>query len=156
VPNLDLEPSIEANMPNDPEATLSPTETENLRRIAGLMIPASEEHGVPAADDPLIFADIVRSLGRDLADVRAALAELSALAGGGANLDTFGALSGPGSAVLGGVILQCYYRDDRVLHSLGVEPRPPFPKGHTVEQGDWSLLDTVRRRPRLWRDDRES
>jgi hypothetical protein len=53
---------------------------------------------------------------------------------------------------LGRVILQCYYRDDRVVRSLGLEPRPPFPKGHTLEQGDWSLLDVVRTRPKLWRD----
>jgi hypothetical protein len=41
-----------------------------------------------------------------------------------------------------------------VLRSLGMEPRPPFPKGHVVEQGDWSLLDAVRNRKPLWRDDR--
>ena len=56
--------------------------------------------------------------------------------------------------ILGRVILGAYYRDDRVLSALGVEPRPPFPKGYTVEQGDWSLLDAVRNRPQLWRDDR--
>ena len=36
-----------------------------LRRVAGIMIPASEAFGVPGADDALIFADVVRSLGRD-------------------------------------------------------------------------------------------
>jgi hypothetical protein len=50
------------------------------------------------------------------------------------------------------VILQCYYRDDRVMRSLELEPRPPFPKGHTLEQGDWSLLDAVRGRAKMWRD----
>src|SRR6202022_921354 len=49
------------------------------------------------------------------------------------------------------VVLLCYYRDDRVMRSLGQEPRPPFPKGHVVEQGDWSLLDPVRKRPRMHR-----
>jgi hypothetical protein len=49
------------------------------------------------------------------------------------------------------VVLLCYYRDDRVMRSLGQEPRPPFPKGHVVEQGDWSLLDPVRKRPRMYR-----
>jgi hypothetical protein len=49
------------------------------------------------------------------------------------------------------VVLLCYYRDDRVMHSLGQEPRAPFPKGHEVEQGDWSLLDPVRARPPIWR-----
>ncbi len=45
-----------------------------------------------------------------------------------------------------------YYRDDRVMRSLDMELRPPFPGGFTVEQGDWSLLDPVRSRPKLWRD----
>jgi hypothetical protein len=50
------------------------------------------------------------------------------------------------------IVLQCYYRDDRVVRSLGMEPRPPFPKGFDVDQGDWSLLDPVRARPKLYRD----
>ena len=50
------------------------------------------------------------------------------------------------------IILQCYYRDDRVMRSLGLEPRPPFPKGFEVEQGDWSLLDPVRARPKFYRE----
>jgi hypothetical protein len=49
------------------------------------------------------------------------------------------------------VILLCYYRDNPVMRSLGQEPRPPFPKGHTVEQGDWSLLDPVRARAPFYR-----
>ena len=44
------------------------------------------------------------------------------------------------------VVLQCYYRDDRVLRSLGLELRAPFPKGHVLPEGDWSLLDPVRAR----------
>jgi len=48
-------------------------------------------------------------------------------------------------------VLLCYYRDDRVMRSLGLEPRSPFPKGHVVEQGDWSLLDPVKARPPIWR-----
>jgi len=44
-------------------------------------------------------------------------------------------------------VLQCYYRDDRVLRSLGLELRPPFPKGHVLPDGDWSLLDPVKKRP---------
>jgi hypothetical protein len=60
------------------------------------------------------------------------------------------------AAALGRVILQCYYRDDRVLLALGLEPRAPFPKGNVLEQGDWSLLDAVRARPFLWRDDRRA
>jgi hypothetical protein len=151
-------------VPTDIENSLTSAEVRNLRRIAGMMIPASEDHGVPGADDGIIFADILSCLGRDLGDVRAALAELSVIAGGAfGDLDTaraeavaeqFHNTGSPAAAVFGRVILQCYYRDDRVLLSLGLEARPPFPKGHTLEQGDWPLLDAVRGRPQLWRDDR--
>jgi hypothetical protein len=150
-------------MRNPTETDLSPSESRNLRCIAGVMVPAGEEFGVPGADDALIFADIIASLGRDIGAVRDALAELSALADGSfADLDEARQesvaeefLRGGGSAaaaILGRVILQCYYRDDRVVRSLGLEPGPPFPKGRTLEQGDWSLLDPVRDRPRMWRD----
>jgi hypothetical protein len=124
-----------------------------------MMVPASDTYDVPGADDPAIFADIVASLGRDLQAVKAALA---ALAGGGfADLDaskrealalSFRERGDVHPGVLARVILQCYYRDDRVVRSLGLEPRPPFPKGYTLEQGDWSLLDPVRKRPKMWRD----
>ncbi len=108
------------------------------------------------------FADIVRSLGRDRDHVRKALAMLRELAGGDfAALDAAKAeatamalLARKGAAIaaLGRAVLQCYYRDDRVMAALGLEPRPPFPKGHVIEDGDWSLLDAVRGRPRMWRD----
>jgi hypothetical protein len=142
--------------------TLSPSESRDLRCIAAMMIPASSEFSVPGADDPIIFADIVRSMGRDLSDVQEALRALTAMAGGAfAELEAarrdevavaFRARGGKALATLSRVILQCYYRDNRVVRSLGLEPRPPFPKGHTLEQGDWSLLDKVRARPKMWRD----
>jgi hypothetical protein len=141
---------------------LSAAEARILRRAAGIIIPASEAFGVPGADDPAIFADIVRSLGRDTADVRVALA---ALGEGFCALDEARAEAAAAavlgrddrvSAALGRVVLQCYYRDDRVLEALGLEARAPYPKGHVVEQGDWSLLDRVRERAPLWRDDRRA
>jgi hypothetical protein len=149
-------------MTNDFGPDLSAAEARKLHRVAGIMIPASEAFGVPGADDPAIFIDIVRSLGRDTADVRTALA---ALGDQFADLDDAGAEAAanvvlgrddPIAAVLGRVVLQCYYRDDRVLEALGLEARAPFPKGHVLEQGDWSLLDAVHARPKLWRDDRRA
>jgi hypothetical protein len=149
-------------MQNDSETNLSAAEIRALRCIAGMMIPPSTEFGVPGADDAIIFSDIVKSLGRDLGQVREALGELAVLAGGDlTELDAarrdqavaaFRARRGTNGATLSRVILQCYYRDDRVLHSLGLEPRAPFPQGHVLEQGDWSLLDPVRSRPKMWRD----
>ena len=141
--------------------TLTEGEISDLRCLAGMIIPASAKHGVPGADDDAIFADIVNSAGRDREQVCAALAKLRTLAGG--RLVTLDAarrhevaarLRAEGGAPLGvltRIVLLCYYRDDRVMASLGLEARPPFPKGHVVEQGDWSLLDPVRSRRPFWR-----
>jgi hypothetical protein len=146
------------------DAELSMRESRDLRRLAAFMVPANAEYGVPGADDETIFADIIRSLGRDAQAVRAALAMLQELAGGDfSSLDAeraetaASALLGRDDSVvkaLGRAVLQCYYRDDRVVRSLGIEPVAPFPKGRLLEQGDWSLLDAVRGRPQMWRDDR--
>ena len=146
------------------QAGLSPGEMRDLQRLAGIMIPADAAYGVPGADDPAILADITGSLDRDLGAVREALAALAGLAEGGfAGLDAASAeavamqLLAQREApvlVLGRVVLAAYYRDDRVVRSLGRDPRPPFPKGHEVPQGDWSLLEAVKGRPAFWRDDR--
>jgi hypothetical protein len=145
-----------------PEAELTPAECRELRRLAGFMVPASTEFGVPGADDEAIFADIVRSLGRDRNAVGRALTMLREIAGGDfVGLDEVNAEAAamtlvsrqdPVVTALGRAVLQCYYRDDRVLRALGIEPQAPFPKGRELEQGDWSLLDAVRGRPRMWRD----
>jgi hypothetical protein len=140
---------------------LTPRQSDDLRAIAGVIIPASTEFDLPGADDPAIQADIVATLGRDTGLVRQALDELARLAGSPlASLDPtrresvgmeLRAKGGAAVATLTRVILQCYYRDDRVVRSLGLEPRPPYPKGHVLEDGDWSLLDPVRVRPPMWR-----
>lgn len=141
---------------------LTDAELGDFRRLAGIMIPASTRYRVPGADDETIFADIVRSLDRDRAPVRQALAMLGEMSGGAfAGLDpakahatamALLARKGAPIAAISRAVLQCYYRDDRVMTALGLEPRAPFPKGHAIEQGDWSLLDPVRARPRMWRD----
>ena len=128
------------------------------------MISIDVELGLPGADDPAILADIVRSIGRDLPLIRTALAEIDKRAGGAfASLDRerrealineWYAAGGPAAAALGRLVLGAYYRDDRVLKALGHEARAPFPKGHVVEQGDWALLEPVKRRKAFWRDDR--
>jgi hypothetical protein len=140
---------------------LTPAQRDDLRAIAGVIIPASAEFDVPGADDPAIQADIVVTLGRDTGLVREALDQLARLAGHplvGLNPEQrevvaaqLRAKGGVAVATLARVILQCYYRDDRVVRSLGLEPRPPYPKGHVLEDGDWSLLDPVRARPPMWR-----
>jgi hypothetical protein len=138
-------------------SALTPAQENDLRTVAGMMIPASDEYKVPGADDPAIQADIVATLGRETERVRAALDHLARLAGKPlADLDAAGrdkvvqefrATGGVPAATLSRVILQCYYRDDRVLRSLGLELRAPFPQGYVLEQGDWALLDPVKTKP---------
>lgn len=147
-------------------SVLNNTELRTLRIVVGTMIPASTEYEVPGADDDLIFADIAASIGRDEAAVRVALAELDRLAGeslAGASLaDVPQAAQDEAIArfretraalvpVLVALTTRCYYRDDRVMRAIGMEVRPPFPKGFTVDPGDWSLLDPVRARGPIWR-----
>jgi hypothetical protein len=143
------------------DSPLTPAQSDDLRAIAGMIVPASMEFDVPGADDPAILADIVATLGRDTGLVRDALDQLAHLAGSPlADLDParreavameLRAKGGAAAATLTRVVLQCYYRDDRVVRSLGLEPRPPYPKGHVLEDGDWSLLDPVRARQPMWR-----
>ena len=135
---------------------LTSAQRDDLRTVAAMIVPASDEYKVPGADDPAIQADMLATLGRDTALVAQALDHLARLAGKPlAELDAakrdaianeFRATGGAAAATLVRVVLQCYYRDDRVLRSLGLELRAPFPKGYTLEQGDWSLLDPVKAR----------
>lgn len=141
--------------------TLTEAEIADLRCLAGMIIPPSAKYRVPGADDDTIFSDIVNSVGRDFNNVRAGLAKLRTLAGGplaalnatrrGEVAVKLRAEGGAAVGVLTRLVLLCYYRDDRVMVSLGLEARPPFPKGHVLEQGDWSLLDPVRARKPFWR-----
>jgi hypothetical protein len=129
-------------MDSHADAKLSATEIQALREIAGTMVPADAGLGMPGADDPAILTDIVRSAGRDLPLVRTGLAALAAKSFASLDRDKREALindwyasGGAAAAALGRVILAAYYRDDRVLVTLKHEPRAPFPKGYTVEQG---------------------
>lgn len=148
-------------MPDPDDTGLTATEARDLRRLAGFMIPADAGFGVPGADDPAIIQDVIATLLRDTADVKLALAALAELAGGSyADLDDAAAdavamrllaESAKPVLVLGRVVLSAYYRDDRVVRSLGREPGAPFPRGHVMPPTDWSVLDPVKTREPFWR-----
>ncbi|MDF1777380.1 MAG: hypothetical protein P1V13_15195 [Rhizobiaceae bacterium] len=141
---------------------LSHSERKTLRCVVGHMIPLSLEFGVPGADDPDIFADILRSIDRDRDAIGEALRMIDTLAHGrlidlprteqARCLLDFRNEHKTLAGVLEAAAARCYYRDDRVMASINMEARPPFPKGYLVEQGDWSLLDPVRARGRIFRD----
>lgn len=147
--------------------------------FAAALIPASEEYNVPSAGDAAIAREVLAAAKRAPPAVAAAVktldewamaehgvgfAELNDAArarllrqskapgsAGGLNRE-FDPSARAGQRALVSIVAQCYYRDDRVLRSLGMEPRPPFPKGFEVEQGDWSLLEPVKRRGKLYRE----
>jgi hypothetical protein len=157
--------SASTSPPPTPEHAppLSPAQRRTLRAAAALVIPASAAFGVPGADDESIAADIERTLGRDRPAALLALDKLDAAAGGLLADQAAVQREAAGrwlrehepllATTLAGLVAACYYRDDRVMRSLGLEPRPPYPQGFEVEPGDYaSLLEPVRARGRLWRN----
>ncbi len=141
---------------------LNETEWHTLRALADVIVPPSEKYGIPGAGDEAIAKTIIKdaNYGDKLARLVAALDTLNAMAQG-VHSTVFAMLredqrefvaltfreEQPAAATLAEqLVTQCYYRDDRVVTSLGMELRPPMPEGYKVEDGDWSLLEPVRRR----------
>ena len=52
---------------------------------------------------------------------------------------------------LSAVAIQRYYQNPKVMVGLGMDPRPPYPKGFEVPRGDFSLLDQVKKRDKIYR-----
>ena len=144
------------------DSPLTASHRRSLLAVLGCMIPASEAFEVPGADDPLIVADLLNSLKAQAAALISALDRLDALCGQTFHtlaadaqsqvLDDFRRADMKHFALLVTLCVQCYYRDDRVMRSLGMEARAPFPKGFEVSAGDYGLLDPVRARGPIWRD----
>ena len=152
---------------NTTETSVTDAQTQSLRWVVDMIIPASTEDGLPSANDPVIFANILAAaqLRRDA--VEAALSALDEVARESQGKD-FAGLAPEGHLLTGAVetfrhaypdeagllamlTVQCYYRDDRVMSSLDMEARAPHPAGYDVDQGDWSLLEPVRGRPEFFR-----
>ena len=123
---------------------LTELERRTLRCVVGHMIPPSREYGVPGAADEAVFTDILGSIGRDLEALREALREITERAGEPLVelperaqrhlLERFRTERPALAAVIEAVTVRCYYRDDRVMSSIGVEVRPPFPLGYRLEE----------------------
>ena len=145
----------------------SEPQRELLKALVGSIIPASKDYGSPGADDPLIFRDILVTASPYTDLFAAGLEDIDQQAIRNHDGIGFASLSASDqnamaenlSRSLNGflrtlvsITVQCYYRDDRVMQALGMEPRPPFPEGFNIEEGDWTLLDPVRRRGKLYRE----
>jgi len=136
-----------------------------LRAAVNTIVPADSELNVPGAGDTLIFADIVASIGARHSEINTALTALHETSVQQWQL-AFEQLNSVQQLQLVhecqqampeqiwsliSVTFECYYRDDRVMQSLDMDARPAFPQGFEVDQGDWSLLDPVKKRAPFYR-----
>lgn len=132
----------------------SPEEQEILARIARLVIGDDPEGLMPAVDESILAQVFNRATGFER-PIRRGFGVLEKVCEGDvasqgdesltALMEAHPELRSMLRAMMQ-VVAQCYYEDARVLAALGFEARPPFPAGHELEEGDWSLLDPVRAR----------
>lgn len=156
---------------SEPEAAAAFDETQRraLACVLDLLIPRSRDGRLPAAGELGLAAHVERVAQRDLglrmtvSEGLAALEERARRGGaaGFAELSAEGRLNAlkeqaaAQPAFLPGLVFHTYvgyYQEGRVLEGLGLAPQPPFPKGHTLEPFDETLLAPARRRGKLYRD----
>jgi len=146
----------------------SPDERAALSSVLDEIIPRSADGRLPGAGEAGLVA-YIEEIQRESTDLRAAIdAGLSALSGllGSRGAEDLAALAQPeklavmnelatrAPAFVPGLVFHtyvAYYQHDGVVEGLGLEPRPPHPKGYELEDGDLTLLDPVRRRDPLFR-----
>ena len=134
---------------------LSPEQQHLLGELAGMIVAPSDTYNLPGADDELIFARLLAATTTDPQSIVRGLDFALSVAGERPIHACIEQLEGrPELAALVSLVMHCYYTDDRVMRSLDMEPRPPFPAGFKVEQGDLdTLLAPVQSRGKIWRDD---
>ncbi|MBW2421934.1 MAG: gluconate 2-dehydrogenase subunit 3 family protein [Deltaproteobacteria bacterium] len=148
------------------DPSFSPDTQRTLAAVLDEIIPASRDGALPGAGALGVGVYVEERLGTAAEAVTAGLAALEELAmGRGAagfcaaaredRLPLLNEVSESHPGLLGSLIFHGYggyYQDPRVVEALGLEARPPHPKGYELESGDLGLLDAVRARPKLYRD----
>ena len=147
------------------DSPLTAEQRDVLAIVLDLIVPASVDGRRPSAADVDVLGYITASEPGTLTELRGELDQLDADArerhGEGfaalnadvrqALVDDIRAAEPSFMRTLAIQTVTCYYQHDRVLEAIGVEARPPFPKGYEVPSGDLTLLDPVRKRGRVWR-----
>ena len=137
---------------------LTPAQRDDLRTVAAMIIPASDEYKVPGADDPAIQADMLATLGRDTALVTAGARSSraprrpsrwpSSMRPDAMRSRTS---SAPPAALRprrsSASCCNATTATTACCARSGWSCARRFRKGYTLEQGDWSLLDPVKARP---------
>ena len=139
---------------------LSAAQRRTLNSVLDLIVPASADGAKPSAAEVGVL-DYIRdheaatlpALGNQIGRLEKEAQEQHGVAF--ADLDAASrqalvdAMRAADPALLRTLAVQtvtCYYQDERVLEAIGLEARPPFPKGYEVPAGDLTLLEPVRRR----------
>lgn len=158
--------SQNANSTRTPESALTAAQLAALDAVLNLIVPPSADARMPGAAEVGVPAYLVAEAADALPVLRGELDELercsnARFARGFAALNEderrslVGELRAQTPAFMNRLAMEtlaCYYQHDRVLEGLGVEARPPYPKGYQVAQGDLSLLEPVRARGKIYRD----
>jgi hypothetical protein len=156
------------------DATMAPlfsdSERRLLRAVLDEIIPARTDGSAPAAGALGMVVDIERAASTSpelhvgIAQGLAALDDLARSTTGqgfeaapaAARRGLLDTLSASSPGFVPGIVYYAYgayYQHPRVLEALGIEARPPHPKGYEVAPSDLdALLEEVRRRGRIYRE----
>ena len=140
------------------DSWFSAHESAVIAAIANAVITADDRYGVPGGGDAPILAKVLARIEPHQVRMRSEIEQLCvdcdplAMTSDG----LLELLEGDGRyrsfyRLLSVYIVQAYYQDSRVLDSLGLPDRAPFPDGYAVAEGDWSLLDQVKTRRPFYR-----
>ncbi len=150
------------------ESKFSAEQRQCLNEVLDEMIPKSADGRLPGAGEIDLAAAVERALEQNpgmrpaIDQGFAALAEVMSARG----LETLAAASRAARTAMmkeleskeAGFVMTlmfvayaAYYQNGRVLEALGLEGRPPHPKGYEMKGHDLSLLDVVRRRGKIFR-----
>ena len=141
-------------------------ECATLDALMDLMIPASRDGRMPSARSLGLYADPAGLSGKDAALLQSGLREIEARAQGDHGVSFAQLQSTAAMAVVDQMRARHpdfihaftlntsarYLKHASVMPLIGLEPRPPWPKGHAVKEGDWSLIEVVRARPKIYRE----
>jgi hypothetical protein len=146
--------------------TLNANQSAALKVVLNLIIAPSKDGRLPGAAEYDIFAYILEftpsaipTLLTELAQLEAsAQSQFSAPFAALALSDVQGIVDDRRGAdaqfmaELAQQTITCYYQQDQVVETIGLQARPPFPQGYEIAIGDLSLLDPVRARGQIYRD----
>ncbi len=136
-----------------------------LRDVLDAIIPADQVRGMPGAGELGLAGHIAAlAAGNDELKlvIQHGLGELDALLGDRrlSNVpverrnETLERLDAASPAFVPSLLFHtytAYYQHSAVVEALGLEARPPHPDGYAMDPTDFSILDAVRKRGRLYR-----